>query len=561
MSFVSGNANSSRMTSRLKIGHLILIFALAALPFAATYILYYPDERHYTDGALMMLRHGHWLVPENADGSARFVKPPLAYWAIAASWSLFGINTLTARLPFLLASCGTLLLIFKIAKRATGNDRTALLASVVLASQPQFFLCSVRDMPDALLTFFITLSCVGFLRLIVWEELTPAACWMAYGGATGAAMSKGMLGIVVILFAWAFTYSVRRRWSDVLRIIHWPGLAVAVLSSFGWIAYIVLTHGKAAWQALFGDQVSSNLHEHFWSPLWRVPVFAVVLIVNFLPWSLPVFEQMLRTKKWPAVFMPPSAYKFILAWTLFLLLSFSMGTNLSTRYLLPAAPLMSILLAAWLQRLGSPRLLFSLRRIFNVMLAALFFVMAASLMIGWGCRWPIIILAPAFILLGAGVVLLWHGASRKSYFPPAEALGLALLFVWLMVAAGLTPLVLPDGAEQIAISLRQLPQGRSRPVLLVGDLQLSSRLRVELGKDWVIAEADKLTPEMTLKYTRFLLKEPDARTVAAQGWPVRLVAVGPGRLSGNELIQALRDRSLRSAITRRGQRIYLNIRE
>ena len=44
------------MGSRLKIGHLILFFALAAAPFAATFALYYPDERHYTNGALMMLQ-------------------------------------------------------------------------------------------------------------------------------------------------------------------------------------------------------------------------------------------------------------------------------------------------------------------------------------------------------------------------------------------------------------------------------------------------------------------------------------------------------------------------
>ena len=31
-------------------------------------MLYYPDERHYTDGALMMLKNGDWLVPHTAAG-------------------------------------------------------------------------------------------------------------------------------------------------------------------------------------------------------------------------------------------------------------------------------------------------------------------------------------------------------------------------------------------------------------------------------------------------------------------------------------------------------------
>ena len=65
--------------SRFNIGHLILMFAVAALPFAATYALYYPDERHYTDGALMMLQDHDWLVPKTAADAPRLQKPPLAY--------------------------------------------------------------------------------------------------------------------------------------------------------------------------------------------------------------------------------------------------------------------------------------------------------------------------------------------------------------------------------------------------------------------------------------------------------------------------------------------------
>ena len=146
------------MMSRLNIGYVILIFALAALPFAATYALYYPDERHYTDGALEMMQGHGWLIPKNANGTPRFEKPPLTYWAIAASWMFFGVSALASKLPFLLASCGTLWLTHRIAKTLTGDSETALLAAMVLASQPQFFLCSLRSMPDTLLVFFITLS-------------------------------------------------------------------------------------------------------------------------------------------------------------------------------------------------------------------------------------------------------------------------------------------------------------------------------------------------------------------------------------------------------------------
>lgn len=550
------------MGSRLTIGHLILIFALVALPLAATYALYYPDERHYTDGALRMLQQGHWLVPENADGTPRFQKPPLAYWAVATSWLVFGVNPLTARLPFLLASCGTILLTFQLAKKMTGNGQTALLAAIILAAHPQFLLCSIRDMPDALLTFFLTLSGFGFLRLILWEELTAGAFWMAYGGATGAFWSKGMLGFFIILFAWAFVFFARFNRQDVVRIIYWPGLASVIIPALGWIAYIVATHGKAAWVVLFDDQVTDNLHGYVWSPVWRGPLFALILAVNFLPWSLPAVELLIRKRKWPPGQLPPGAMKFILGWTLFLIVSFSLGSNLSLRYLLPATPLMSVLLAAWLQTSESSALIFSLLRILKAALGVLSLAAAVVFFIGWECRWPFAVLALIFGLFSAGIFLLWRGATRQNFFSAGETLGLAIVFGWIMVTAGLIPLTLPDASSQIAAALRQLPTGAARPILLVGDAQLASRLRVMLGKKWFIAQANKLTPAMTLNYTRFVLRAPDARAAAARGWQVQHIASyvtqpPPFR----ESFQALKTRSLRTVFARYGDQIYLNFRE
>src|ERR1700733_1324081 len=229
------------MSSRLKIGHLILIFAVAALPFAATFAFYYPDERHYTDGALEMVKGHGWLIPKNADGSPRFEKPPLAYWAIAASYKIFGVSVFTSRLPFLLASCETIFLAFLLARKLTGNSETALLAAIVLLSHPQFFLCSVRAIPDSLLVFFVTLSAFGFLRLVVFEEFADGAFCAAYFGAAGAVLSKGLLGFLIVVFAWAFYAFKNQNWRALKKIIHWPIFSAAVILAGSWFVYIFST--------------------------------------------------------------------------------------------------------------------------------------------------------------------------------------------------------------------------------------------------------------------------------------------------------------------------------
>ena len=289
------------MKSRLNIAHWILLFALAALPFAATFALPYPDERHYTDGALQMLRDRDWLVPKtpkanSTDWLPRFHKPPLAYWVTAASFRAFGVNPLAARLPFLLASCGTIFLTWRLARKLTGNKTTALLAAAILATHLQFIFAATRSIPDALLVFFVTMSAFGFLRLIVFEEFAAGAFWLAYGGAAGAALSKGLLGAGIVIFAFAFVFVRERKFSALKKLVHLPSLALAVALVAAWFAYIFHRYGAAAWHMFFDDQVSGNIHGNLFAPVWRAPVFALLLAVNFLPWSLPAIEMWLRRK-------------------------------------------------------------------------------------------------------------------------------------------------------------------------------------------------------------------------------------------------------------------------
>jgi 4-amino-4-deoxy-L-arabinose transferase-like glycosyltransferase len=91
-----------------RIGFVLLLFGVGLWPFSASFVAHHPDERHYTDAALWMLRNGDFLIPHCADGSLRFEKPILTYWVIAASYAVFGISPLSSRLPFLLAGCGVL---------------------------------------------------------------------------------------------------------------------------------------------------------------------------------------------------------------------------------------------------------------------------------------------------------------------------------------------------------------------------------------------------------------------------------------------------------------------
>jgi 4-amino-4-deoxy-L-arabinose transferase-like glycosyltransferase len=548
------------MSSRLKIGHLILIFAMVALPFAATFAFYYPDERHYTDGALGMLKDHDWLIPKNANGSPRFEKPPLAYWTIAASYKILGVSVFASRVPFLLASCGTLFLTFRLARKLTGNAETALLAAIVLLSHPQFFLCSVRSIPDALLVFFVTLSAYGFLRLIVFEEFVAGAFWAAYGGAALAVMCKGLLGVGIVGFAWAFVAVKEHDWRAVKKMIHLPIFIAATILAGSWFACIFWKDGATTWRVFFGDQVTGNMQGHFWSPLERVALFALIFLFNFLPWSATAVEFLARRKVLKPGNVPPPAKNFIFWWAAVLILGFSLGANVSLRYLLPATPLVAILIADCLQRSESVHLIFSVRRILKIILAALILMDAAAFYID--SQWPL----PAIVtpltcgLFLFGIIALGLGALWRKSFPAVEALGLAILLFWLMFFSAATPVLLPDRAQQIAATLLQTQVDASKPILLVGNLQLASRVRVLLGKSWTVVQHDKLNPADLKDYTDILVPEKEIYQFVNHGWQIQTAAVGNSVPPFKELWSALKSRTLPQVLAPPGQKICLAAR-
>ena len=549
------------MMSRLKIGHLILIFALAALPFAATFTLYYPDECYYTDGAMGMLKSYDWLVPKMGAGEPRFQKPPLAYWLVAASYATFGIGVLASRLPFLLASCGTLWLTYRLARRLTGNAEAALLAAVVLAAHPQFFLCSIRSIPDALLVFFTTLSACGFLRLIVFEEFTTGAFAAAYGGAAGAVLSKGLLGLLIVIFAWAFFILNNRDWRAVKKMIHWPIFIAAIILAASWFICVFATHGKSAAEIFFGDQVTENMRGHFWSPLARTLQFARILFFDFLPWGATAIEFLARRKNLKAGTIPPLANNFILAWTAVLILGFALGENVSPRYLLPAAPLFAILIADCVQRSENMRLIFSVRSILKIVLIALILTDAATFYIDSQWPLPVITLALACGLFLIGIVALGLGAFWHKSFSAALALGLALLLFRPIFFVAARPIYLPDRAQQIAAALEQMPDGKLKPVLLVGSVQLAGRVRVLLGKNWLVTQGDKLNPADAKKFNAVLLPEKDIFLFANDGWKTQIAATSFATPPKKEIWQALKSRRLPEMLSRHVQKIILATRE
>ena len=80
-----------------------------------------------------MLRSGDPVVP-TFEGEPRLVKPPLLHWLQTVLFRTLGVHPWLARVPALLSTLGSLLLVAWVARRRFGNEGAAWAAAVFLTS-------------------------------------------------------------------------------------------------------------------------------------------------------------------------------------------------------------------------------------------------------------------------------------------------------------------------------------------------------------------------------------------------------------------------------------------
>lgn len=135
---------------------------------------------------------GNWTVPE-LFGTPFIRKPPLPYWAVAASSYLFAndprtglpVTEAAARLPSALAALGTVLLIWRMAS-VMFNRRVGQIAGLIGASSIFILLYAPNATAEMPLTFFCTWAGYHF-----WMAVRASGAECGVGGCgAGAARSR-----------------------------------------------------------------------------------------------------------------------------------------------------------------------------------------------------------------------------------------------------------------------------------------------------------------------------------------------------------------------------------
>jgi 4-amino-4-deoxy-L-arabinose transferase len=263
---------------------LVALLVLMAFTFQGTRGIWEPDEGRYTATALNMLKSGDWLVPTVDGEHPHLTKPPITYWALAASMGTFGRNEWAARLPGALAFVGAGLLVFGLGRRLCPAKPwlPAVIWSLSLAPLAGSNIIST----DALLTLFETAAMFAFVE--AWLRDGPErrrwviGMWLCWGLAF---MTKGPPGLLPLGAMVAFlAIHDRAR----LRGLFPPlGLLLFGVVAFTWFAVIVYRQPDRLGYFLGSevyDRVFTARHDRNAQWYGGFRIYLPVLLVGALPW-------------------------------------------------------------------------------------------------------------------------------------------------------------------------------------------------------------------------------------------------------------------------------------
>ncbi|MGJ8670078.1 MAG: ArnT family glycosyltransferase [Oceanococcus sp.] len=311
-----------------------------------------PNEPSLALMARDMADSGEWLIPYLA-GEPFSGHPPFAIWLQAAFYDTIGSMRLSFLLPALLASLGTLWLVYDLAKKLWG-PRTGRLAATALLCSFQFMVQAHRGHVDAVLMFWSTLALYSLLQYMLIENtrrwLTVAGVAMGFG-----ILTKGV-GYLPALMIIPYTWMYRQGWQGLPRdremssfwlvgagtftvVLAWalPALGFvsgaddAALDNFRRDLLINLTGGT--------ELLDVSDHRAW----WYLPVQALVLwlpLSLMLPWKLRIWRDRLKAQD--------ALIGLLLAYILLSLLIFSVLPGKHGVQLLVLLPAMALLMAPYL---------------------------------------------------------------------------------------------------------------------------------------------------------------------------------------------------------------------
>ncbi|MGH9770856.1 MAG: ArnT family glycosyltransferase [Candidatus Acidiferrales bacterium] len=309
-----------------------------------------------------MLVSRDWVTPR-IDGVVFLEKPPLVYWTIALSYTVFGVHDWAARVPIALSAMALCWLTFAFGAWAFGK-RAGLYAGLCMSTCLGLFLFTRVLIPDVMQTFTIALALWAFLRALDEEEPHPRIWAFVLAASLGTGLLlKSLIGVVfpagAALVYLCFTRQLfsARTWK---RLHLASGLALVLLIAAPWHILAALRnpplfaftlhsgpgqyHGFL-WFFFINEQLLRFLNLRYPRDYNTVPrvYFWLLHFVWIFPWSV-YFPAVVKLSYKP-IDRAGKTRLLALCWAAFILIFFTFSTT-QEYYSMPCYPALALLLGS-----------------------------------------------------------------------------------------------------------------------------------------------------------------------------------------------------------------------
>ena len=342
-----------------------LIFCFVALSYKLGGVPpYHSDENFYVESSRNMVESGDYLTPIYLD-KKRFAKPILYYWLVSASYKVFGVNLVSARLTSAFFGSLTIGLLYLVSSRLF-EGRIALYSILILPATFLHFQISRWATTDIVMSFFILLALYFFVRLYQSDFKGNIDIYLFYLAMALGFMTKGPPAIIIPAMVVIIFLVATKRPLSKLRI-GW-GLGILLLVNLPWFLAMYFLHGDEFTNHIIGAEIEGRLVHGTPFSLY----YFGVLFRYHLPWSLfflaaalnqfgfysystsPVqglsecFKQIPQNVKghFRMLFAKENeSVLFCYIWILVCLILFTLVRTEHSRYMLPASAAVAILTA------------------------------------------------------------------------------------------------------------------------------------------------------------------------------------------------------------------------
>ena len=335
---------------------VLVAVALARLASLGLYPLLDTTEARYGEIGRKMLASGNWLTPQWDVGVPFWGKPPLSFWASAASMAVFGVNEFAARFATFVFAIATVALFWRWPHAPARRNDASMAAALVLLSSVLGFLIAGAVATDVFMVFGMTLSMVAFWNAVEQGSRAALDRWGFFVGLAVGLLAKGPVALVmtgIALFLWlAWTRRIGETW----RALPWlrgllltlalalPWYLAAEAATPGYLHYFIVgEHWQRFTQPGWTGDLYGGGHERARGSIWLYALGAA------MPWTIVALALLLRRRQpvAPAARRPAPdpQMAYLWCWVLAPLLLFTLARNILEAYALPALPAFALITA------------------------------------------------------------------------------------------------------------------------------------------------------------------------------------------------------------------------